>query len=333
VFERFHLPALERVHEAALVALCEPDPARRRWASARLPGLPVTPNFDELRAAAPADAMFILTPPATHRELAVRGADAGLHLLVEKPMALAVRDARAMTAAAARAGRHLQVGFNRRFRLPYQAFRQALRTPGAPTVGSLRYELTVPAGAWGAHAGFLGDDALGGGALDDVLSHAVDLIGWIFGDWPAEVVGAARLGADRVACELRLSRAGPTVTCIAGHGPYLEYLEAEDADGIWVVSGARLRRTTRRGGRAWRVRRARVDDRIALALGKALRRQSATVESFAAQIRDFVAAARAGVGTGANGDDGLRTVATIEACRRALAHGGSETVSSCETVG
>jgi predicted dehydrogenase len=66
------------------------------------PALPLA--LDEL------DAVVIATPPRTHRQLALQAIQAGKHVLVEKPLAASVSDARAMVAASRRAGKVLMVG-------------------------------------------------------------------------------------------------------------------------------------------------------------------------------------------------------------------------------
>jgi predicted dehydrogenase len=330
VFERFHLPAIARVPDVALVGACDPVAQRRAWAAQRLPGLPVTATLDELLAAAPADALLVLAPPATHRDLGVRAAAAGLHLLIEKPLALSSTDAAAMLDAAARARRWLQVGFTRRFREPYQRVRAALSQAGAGAPGSVHFELAVSATRWGAHGDFSGRDALGGGVLDDVLSHQVDLLGWLLGAWPVEarlVDGAGERG--RVTCELRFP-GGASATCTAAHGPYVERLELGlTKDRLLVASGTRFRDGPPAMSSAWRRRRAALDDQIALAAGRLLRRPGITAESFVRQLGDFVRAVRgAGDSCGADGRAGARTVATIAACRQAAASGRWEPVAS-----
>lgn len=58
------------------------------------------------------DLVSITTPNGLHRDMAIAALEAGKHVWCEKPMALTLDDAEAMTAAAARAGRTTQVGYN-----------------------------------------------------------------------------------------------------------------------------------------------------------------------------------------------------------------------------
>jgi predicted dehydrogenase len=83
--------ALARVHDVA--------PAAR-----------ATERFEDILGATDVDAIIIATPSSTHAALAIRALASGRHVLVEKPMALSVVDAEAVTAAAAAAGTVLLVG-------------------------------------------------------------------------------------------------------------------------------------------------------------------------------------------------------------------------------
>jgi predicted dehydrogenase len=62
----------------------------------------------------PLDAVLVLTS-GSHAPIAIAAAQAGLHVLVEKPMCLGVAEGRAMIAASAQAGKVLMVGYNKRY--------------------------------------------------------------------------------------------------------------------------------------------------------------------------------------------------------------------------
>jgi len=320
VFERFHLPALAGVPDLKVVAVCEADADRLDWARARLPGIAHAASLEALPATARPAAVLLLTPPATHRALAERGLSIGLHVLVEKPMTLDLTSAQAMARAARQAGRRLQVGYTRRFRAPCQALRHELRSRAGGAIRAISYELAVPSAAWGAKAGFLGVDAEGGGVLDDVLSHQIDLIRWIGG---AEVrrVRATALAGEAVECELELA-SGVKAQCRAAHAAYAEYLEVVlNEGGALAASGAHLYRTMRPAG-GLRRGYARAADRAMLALNRATGRRGLTLQSFEAQLRDFASAIRGAPSHGAGPDDGIAAVAAVQAARASLADGG-----------
>ncbi len=115
-----------------LVAVADPDPAARDHAMDNL-GLPpgaAYPSLDGALAAVPADAVLVATPPETHRAVATAALAAGRHVLLEKPLATTLADARALVETADRAGRTLMVSQNYRFRRPARAV-QRLVAEGA----------------------------------------------------------------------------------------------------------------------------------------------------------------------------------------------------------
>ncbi len=317
VFERFHLPAIDRTSDVTLVAAADPEPARLAWAAPRSPRPLLAESLDQLLRT-PLDALLVLTPPATHADLAERALGAGLHVLVEKPMGLTAAHGRRIVDAARSAGRRLQVGYARRFRAPYRALYEHLRTQGgAPS--SAEFELAFATREWGAHSAFLGDESRGGGPIEDVLSHQADLLAWLFGAAPK----AVRTEVDRsgaVRAELRFD--GLTARCVSSHGTYTERLTIVLSDGrAFEATGSRIGTSTPSRD-SWRRRRGMVLDRLALARDKLLGRPSVSRTSFELQLRDFSAAVRGEPAVGATAEDGHRVLGVLDACRRSSRQGG-----------
>ncbi|WP_214318263.1 Gfo/Idh/MocA family protein [Nonomuraea sediminis] len=100
-----HLPAIAASPCLELTAICDTDPSRFSG-TARTFGDP-----SELFASGLVDGVVIATPHSTHHTLARAALDAGLHVLVEKPMATTAAEAWDLVDAAARAGVHLSVGY------------------------------------------------------------------------------------------------------------------------------------------------------------------------------------------------------------------------------
>lgn len=69
------------------------------------PGVRITTDYDEMLSDAEIDLICIATPVSSHRALALRAIDAGKHVLVEKPLAASVEDARAIVERAQQAGK------------------------------------------------------------------------------------------------------------------------------------------------------------------------------------------------------------------------------------
>jgi predicted dehydrogenase len=77
-------------------------------------GVPAASSVDEMLEDPAVEGVLIVTPHSTHADLAVRAAEAGKHVFVEKPLALTVAETKRVADAADRAGVVVQVGHNRR---------------------------------------------------------------------------------------------------------------------------------------------------------------------------------------------------------------------------
>ncbi len=122
----------ELVHGARgfrLAALVDDAAAAREWAAAEL-GVPAFRRLDQALGSVDAEAVLLVSPPATHRALAEQALGAGRHVLSEKPFALGLEDARAIAGAGQRAKRHVMVAQNYRFRRQSRAL-QELVSAGA----------------------------------------------------------------------------------------------------------------------------------------------------------------------------------------------------------
>ncbi|HEV2325163.1 MAG TPA: Gfo/Idh/MocA family oxidoreductase [Terracidiphilus sp.] len=132
-FGQSHLRVLRELESAGagvkLSAVVEPDAARGSEAAAKY-GIPVFNSVEELLAAGqPLEAAFVAVPTVKH--LAVAGAllDAGMDVLVEKPLAANLDEADDLIARAQRGGRILQPGHLERFNPAVLAVEPRLKRP------------------------------------------------------------------------------------------------------------------------------------------------------------------------------------------------------------
>lgn len=142
------------------------------------------------------DAVYIATPPSSHRDYAVRCADAGKAVYVEKPMARDAAECRDMIAAARRNGVPLWVGYYRRA-LPRFLKIKALIDDGA--IGAVRHvtvthRAPAPAAAGGAPPWRIDPAVSGGGLFFDVGCHTLDCLDFLLGP-----IAEARGFADALA--------------------------------------------------------------------------------------------------------------------------------------
>src|SRR3954471_1589333 len=98
-----------------LAAVVDAAAPARKWAKTEL-GVPAFDAFDKALDGVEADAVLLVSPPSSHRALTEAAVARGLHVVTEKPIALDLADAKAMADAGARAGLHVVVAQNYRFR-------------------------------------------------------------------------------------------------------------------------------------------------------------------------------------------------------------------------
>jgi predicted dehydrogenase len=132
-FGRNHLRVYHELEKAglgvALAAAVEPDAARAA-ATAEKYAIPVFSTLDELLAAdLRIDAATVAVPTVQHHAVASQLLDAGLDLLVEKPLAATLAEADELLALAAKKGRILQPGHLERFNPPVLAVQPKLHRP------------------------------------------------------------------------------------------------------------------------------------------------------------------------------------------------------------
>ena len=136
-------------------------------------------TIEELLAAE-VDAIYIASPPGVHREQTLACAQAGKHVLCEKPLGLTVADAEAMVAACNAAGVRLGTAFMMRFHAQHRAALKSVREGalGQPVFARAQLSCWYPPipGAWRQ------DPATGGGgSLMDMGGHCLDLLEMFFG--------------------------------------------------------------------------------------------------------------------------------------------------------
>lgn len=176
-----------RIPHASLVAIVEANDDARRRAAEEL-GLGQTyRDFHEALANPQVQAVVVATPSELHRSIVVAAAEAGRHILCEKPMAMNAAECEAMVAAVERAGVKLQIGFMRRFDAGFVAAKERIdagEIGRVVMVRSLTHGPTTPK-PW------MYDIRQSNGPLSEVNSHDIDTIRWFTGSEFEEVYAIA----------------------------------------------------------------------------------------------------------------------------------------------
>jgi len=159
----------------SISAVWDADPAVGAEAATRF-GADFEPDLDALFARADIDAVIVGSENVNHAKHTIAAANAGKHVLCEKPLATSVEDAQAMVDACERNGVKLQTAFPVRFAPSTIALRDALHagTIGTPLAVAARNPGTCPM-RW-----FVDPALSGGGAVMDHTVHVVDVLRWIF---------------------------------------------------------------------------------------------------------------------------------------------------------
>ncbi len=167
---------------ADLAAVCDIVPEKAKALGAKY-GVPFFTDMREMMDKIPCGAVSVLTESGNHARHVIELARYGRHIVVEKPMALALDDADAMIKACADADVKLFVVKQNRFNVPVLKLREALEAGrfGKLVLGTVRvrwcreqsyYDQDKWRGTW----------ALDGGVLANQASHHVDLLEWMMGD-------------------------------------------------------------------------------------------------------------------------------------------------------
>ena len=177
-----HARALGNVPESDFVAVCSRSAARGEEFAARY-GVRAYTDLGAMIRDAGVQAVVICTPHPFHAAPTIEAAQAGVHILVEKPLAVSLRDCDSMLAAAAQAGVKLGVVTQRRFYEPVQRVWAAIQAGkiGRPVLGEVvmlgwrdraYYDSDPWRGTW---------DGEGGGVLANQAPHQIDLLQWYMG--------------------------------------------------------------------------------------------------------------------------------------------------------
>lgn len=183
------LPAFSRTKNAKLVALVSQDKKKaaqlaRKFHASVFYG---SEEYAEIFANPAISAVYIATPPGVHAEFACRAADAGRHVLCEKPLAASVAESAQIVEACRRNGVQLMTAYRKYFE-PSCVYLKQLIQDGElgriDTIHSAFSELQTP----GVSPGWLLDARLaGGGPLMDLGVYCVNTTRWLVGEDPVEV--------------------------------------------------------------------------------------------------------------------------------------------------
>lgn len=178
-----HAAALQSLPESEFVAVCARSPEKANVFAEKYNVAAFT-DVAEMIAKAKVEAVCICTPHPQHAAPTIVAARAGVHVLVEKPLASSLADCDAMLAAAREGGAVVGTVCQRRFYPPCQRIHHALQSGklGRPVLG------TATIFGWRDEAYYRSDpwrgswQHEGGGVLVNQSPHQLDLLLWYLGE-------------------------------------------------------------------------------------------------------------------------------------------------------
>ena len=328
VFERYHLPAIEGSPDWKLIAVFEPLKKRREWIEKSFQEVATHESMSAFLDKYLLDAVLVSSPPETHSKLSIKALQAGLHVLVEKPMALNYSEALSMLEASLSAQKQLWVSFNRRFRRNYLRLKERLSAVPKESIKAINYILISDSENWKPVTQYLEDDSKGGGILDNTASHQIDLLTWLL-DYDIAEVKAEQVAKNgdklkRIKYILRFHN-GLIAKCVAGHGTiYYENLEIHHNNRKLVAYPSGVSESS------WIplsliCAYSKLKTASHLTFCKLTRTPNPTLQSFVKQYNSFADAIRGDKRhiKGADARSGLHSINAIQACRESIQAAGN----------
>ncbi len=178
-----HFKALKHLDgKYSIVAVCDTD-SERLESAAEKTGAPPFDDYDEMLRETDADAVVIATPSGMHPYMGIKAAEAGKHVITEKPMAIDLESADSLICACEKADVQLFVIKQNRLNTTMQLLKGAIDKGRFGKIYTAYsnvfwqrpqeyYELAAWRGTW----------ELDGGAFMNQASHYVDALYWLMGD-------------------------------------------------------------------------------------------------------------------------------------------------------
>ncbi|QHV97359.1 Gfo/Idh/MocA family protein [Spirosoma endbachense] len=185
------LPAFGACKKSKVVALVSGSPEKMQKVAAqygvRIESCYSYADYDKLRDNKEVQAIYIVLPNGMHAEYTIRGAQAGKHILCEKPMANSAQECQLMIDACQKAGRKLMIAYRIQYEPHHRIVREMIQKEQFGKVKSIM-----------ANNGQNSDNPdhwrfkkalAGGGSLPDVGLYCLNTIRYLLGEEPTEVVG------------------------------------------------------------------------------------------------------------------------------------------------
>lgn len=317
-----HVPEYAARPDVEIVAFVDPVTERAQRLADKYGGK-VYADHKEMLAAEKPDAVSVCTPNAYHAPISIDAANAGAHVLCEKPMAVSADEADAMIEAAKRNGVKLMIGHNQRFMPPHVKAKEILKTGKLGKVLTFRTSFGHPGPeSWsieGKGGWFFQKPKAYVGAMGDLGVHKADLIRWLLEDEVEDI--AAFVGTlhkedtdvdDNAVCVVRM-KSGTIGTLVAS---WTYYRGEDNSTVLWCENGVMKIGTDPNDQVIVELRDGTVDKYQVGAIATNEKQVASGV------IDAFVDAIRNGTPVPVPGEEGAKSLRVIIAAMESQARGG-----------
>ncbi len=192
-----HIRAYQSLPDTSMVAIAEPNASLRDKIATEFGIEHTFSDYSEMLASGLIDVVSIGTPNFAHADPAIAALDAGIHVLVEKPLARSYAEGKRMVDAAKRNDRVLQVMFNQRYRSDVEVVKAFVDEGGVGEVYHAKSRWLRRNGIPGGEKSwFVQHELSGGGPLIDLGVHMLDMALYLLGE--PEVVSVSGATYDRL---------------------------------------------------------------------------------------------------------------------------------------
>jgi UDP-N-acetylglucosamine 3-dehydrogenase len=233
-----HLNAYAGIPEVEVVGVADAR-IESAVAGAEMVGARPYASYEDLVAAEDVEVVDVCLPTAFHRDLALEAAGEGRHVILEKPIARTMEDARQILDAFSGDGPRLYVGHVVRFFPEYVGIKQKIDAGDLGTVGVVRTSRRSPfLLGWND---WYADWRVSGGVLLDLVIHDFDFLRWALGEvervYARGLLGREYNRLDYVLATLRFE--GGAIAHVEGHwgypGPFNYSIEVAGSDALLAL--------------------------------------------------------------------------------------------------
>lgn len=180
------IPAIQQLPNAQVLAVASSNRARAQSIATQFAIERSYDDYDQLLADPDINAIYIALPNHLHHNWTIRAAQAGKHVLCEKPLAMTAAECDEMIAACQQAHVFLMEAVMYRFH-PRMQYLKHLLTSG--TCGEIRFVHSAFSFPFDSPGNYRNYSQFGGGALLDVGSYCINAARWLVGYEPLAIQG------------------------------------------------------------------------------------------------------------------------------------------------